>query len=267
MIPFPDLSGKPALKDRLDDLGERLDSFRKERLAEHDFLTMTKLYNVLERVRALEGAARGFPPPPAGEVVAKEPEGAGADGAAPSVASGDTSPVNGGGHPPLTPAERDIYEAGLVGVLKDIHDQIDAAVFEAYGWPADLGEEAILERLVALNHERAEEEARGHVRWLRPEFQNPTGQETVKARQSEIVLPEAARAAAGLALPKDDADRARAVRAVLAASPKPLDADAVAAAFKGKSRKKAEQVASMLAILEAVGQAERTEDGRWFAGG
>ena len=34
-------------------------------------------------------------------------------------------------------------------------------------------DEAILERLVALNAERAAEEARGVVRWLRPEFQHP----------------------------------------------------------------------------------------------
>ena len=34
-------------------------------------------------------------------------------------------------------------------------------------------ERIILERLVALNAERAAEEARGHIRWLRPEFQDP----------------------------------------------------------------------------------------------
>src|SRR3712207_7436546 len=33
-------------------------------------------------------------------------------------------------------------------------------------------DEQILQRLVALNHERAEEEKRGVIRWLRPEFQN-----------------------------------------------------------------------------------------------
>jgi hypothetical protein len=60
-------------------------------------------------------------------------------------------------------------------VLKQIHDELDAAVAEAYGWPADLADEQILERLVALNHERAEEEKRGIIRWLRPEFQNPQG--------------------------------------------------------------------------------------------
>lgn len=36
-------------------------------------------------------------------------------------------------------------------------------------------DDAILERLVALNQERMAEEQRGHIRWLRPEFQNPSG--------------------------------------------------------------------------------------------
>ena len=35
-------------------------------------------------------------------------------------------------------------------------------------------DEAILERLGALNAERPAEEARGVVRWLRPAFQNPS---------------------------------------------------------------------------------------------
>ena len=34
--------------------------------------------------------------------------------------------------------------------------------------------ETILERLVALNAERAAEERNGHIRWLRPEYQAPT---------------------------------------------------------------------------------------------
>lgn len=70
----------------------------------------------------------------------------------------------------LTAKEREIHEKGLVSVLKQIHDELDAAVFDAYGWPHDLSDEEILERLVALNHERAEEEKRGLIRWLRPEF-------------------------------------------------------------------------------------------------
>ena len=47
----------PALHDRLAEVGERLDAHRKARLEEHDFLTMTGMYNVLERVRELEKQA------------------------------------------------------------------------------------------------------------------------------------------------------------------------------------------------------------------
>jgi type II restriction/modification system DNA methylase subunit YeeA len=39
--------------------------------------------------------------------------------------------------------------------LDNAHKQLDAAVCAAYGWPADLSDEAILERLLALNLERA----------------------------------------------------------------------------------------------------------------
>ena len=231
-FPFPDLDDKPALKAWLDELGERLDSFRKERLDKHDFLTMTKLYNVLERVRALE--------------------------------AGKTD------EPPLTPAEHDIYDFAQVRILKEIHDQIDEAVFEAYGWPSDLSEDEILERLVALNHERAAEEARGHVRWLRPEFQNPDGvQAETKAQQGEIDLAAAPAAPKGAPkLPSDDAEQARALRALLVSAEAPITAPELAARFGGKNTKaKIGKVEKMLSILAAVGQAETTPDGRYFAGG
>jgi hypothetical protein len=39
------------------------------------------------------------------------------------------------------------------------HKKLDAAVAAAYGWPADLSDEQILERLLALNLARATEEA------------------------------------------------------------------------------------------------------------
>jgi hypothetical protein len=35
--------------------------------------------------------------------------------------------------------------------LADCHARLDAAAAAAYGWPADLPEEAILERLLTLN--------------------------------------------------------------------------------------------------------------------
>jgi hypothetical protein len=40
------------------------------------------------------------------------------------------------------------------------HRKLDAAVAAAYGWPADLTDEQILEKLLALNLARAAEEAK-----------------------------------------------------------------------------------------------------------
>ena len=44
--------------------------------------------------------------------------------------------------------------------LANAHKQLDAAVAAAYGWPADLTDEQILEKLLALNLARAAEEAK-----------------------------------------------------------------------------------------------------------
>jgi len=40
--------------------------------------------------------------------------------------------------------------------LADCHARLDAAVAAAYGWPADLSDESILERVLELNHQMAE---------------------------------------------------------------------------------------------------------------
>jgi hypothetical protein len=45
--------------------------------------------------------------------------------------------------------------------LANAHDALDAAVADAYGWPADLPDQQILERLLALNLERAAKDANG----------------------------------------------------------------------------------------------------------
>ena len=42
--------------------------------------------------------------------------------------------------------------------LRNAHAKLDAAVADAYGWPNDLSGEEILDRLLALNLERAEAE-------------------------------------------------------------------------------------------------------------
>jgi hypothetical protein len=84
----------------------------------------------------------------------------------------------------LNAKEKQIHSAGLVGVLKTLHDELDAAVLAAYGWgdlvaaqtnraTSDTIKDQLLQRLVTLNQRRAAEEANGQVRWLRPAFQNP----------------------------------------------------------------------------------------------
>ncbi len=106
----------------------------------------------------------------------------------------------------LDEKEKAIHEAGLVSVLKQIHDELDAAVADAYGWPADLADEAILERLVALNKERAAEERKGLVRWLRPEFQAPKDARA-PAKQIEAELVEGEVKAVKPTFPKTPAEQ------------------------------------------------------------
>ena len=73
----------------------------------------------------------------------------------------------------LTAKEKAIHTQGLVGVLKELHDELDAAVLTAYGLQVGISNDALLTHLVTLNAQRALEEKAGKVRWLRPEFQNP----------------------------------------------------------------------------------------------
>ena len=73
----------------------------------------------------------------------------------------------------LSPQDNARAIAARAGIVDHFHDQLDAAVAEAYGWPAELAPAEIVARLVALNAERAAEEAAGTVRWLRPEYQVP----------------------------------------------------------------------------------------------
>jgi hypothetical protein len=243
-FPFPDLTFRQALSDRLRELGERLDAFRKERLAAYDFLTMTGLYNALERYRELNAGI--------GEV--------------------------------LTAAERDVHEAGLISVLADIHDDIDRATLSAYGWddlaPALVGkvggtvpsehkseaqleaEEILLTRLVALNHERAAEEKRGLIRWLRPEYQIPKlGAKAPRATTQELDL-DIIETTTKPKWPTDAHDQIRRVRDILAKSEGLASADAISAAFDGRSSAaRKTRVTKVLETLVITGAARTSEDG------
>lgn len=225
-FPFPDPTDEQ--KQRIRELGERLDGHRKRQQAAHPDLTLTDLYNVLEKERSGEA---------------------------------------------LTAKERRVHEQGLVAVLRQIHDDLDAAVAAAYGWPADLPEEAVLERLVALNAARAAEEAAGRVRWLRPEYQAPDEVVADAApTQSALIDVPAAQvepsAAATVPATWPDAlpEQARAVAAVLAAVGVPVSADDIAARFGRRSASRSARVQDLLETLVLLGQA-RPVDGERYVGG
>lgn len=63
--------------------------------------------------------------------------------------------------------------AARVGIISRLHEQLDAEVAAAYGWPANLSPAELVGRLVELNAARAEEEKAGTIRWLRPDYQRP----------------------------------------------------------------------------------------------
>ena len=73
----------------------------------------------------------------------------------------------------LTAEDEKVRAMALADTLLDLHDQLDRAVADTYGWPHGLSDDEVLTRLVTLNAVRAAEEAKGVVRWLRPDFQAP----------------------------------------------------------------------------------------------
>jgi hypothetical protein len=237
-FPFP--AATPAQQQKIRALGEQLDAHRKRQQAAHPGLAMTDMYNVLEKERAGEA---------------------------------------------LTPKERKTHEQGLVGILRQLHDELDAAVAEAYGWgdliaPAKAGApqdanavggsrpspgltEEILTRLVALNAERAAEEAKGQVRWLRPEYQLK-GKEQAKGKQAKMDVGEEEAPAAVAALrpwPDELPAQAAALSAVLGTLAAPADVSTIAGHFEGKkTKKRLEELTRLLETLEALGRAHRVNE-------
>lgn len=116
-------------------------------------------------------------------------------------------------------------------------------------------------RLVALNQERAAEERRGQVRWLRPEYQKPrlahkvTSSEQVEADLVEAGLVEE------ISWPADGLAQIRTVRDLLQEADAPLGPEAIAAMFKGRStQRRKDRVTEVLETLAATGAARVTEN-------
>jgi hypothetical protein len=183
----------------------------------------------------------------------------------------------------LTAKEKMIHEQGLVGVLNELHCELDDAVLEAYGWKdfKSVGTSALLERLVALNTQRAAEERTGRVRWLRPEFQNPALQKSGQLSQEDPVLkpdffqnsldlpanepepavvpPSPAAVSTARPWPATLPEQMRAVADLLGGATIALSLADVESAFKSRGAWK-KGLPRILETLEAVGRARADHD-------
>jgi hypothetical protein len=259
-FPFPNLADHPTLTTQIAATAEELDAHRKRQQATHATLTLTDMYNVLDALRL--GRA-------------------------------------------LSPKEKVTHTNGLVSVLAELHDRLDALVLQAYGWadlaPALVGqpggtlpwpekpaaqaaaEEELLVRLVALNAERAAEEARGTVRWLRPEFQDPARRSTSAmpvATQDEMDLgvdqatpvpatkkgrkPAAAATSVKRPWPNTLPEQMRGVAGVLIANARPIGLDVIESNFTGRGPWK-RRIPQILEALAALGRA-RVVNELWTLG-
>jgi hypothetical protein len=168
----------------------------------------------------------------------------------------------------LEPKSRQIFDDGLVLILKELHDRLDREVFAAYGWPADLSDDDILARLVALNAERAKEEARGKVRWLRPDYQIPRFGSVKEKAELELVGGrtgdgEAAPAGPKPSFPENELAQTVAITAMLASAAQPMSAAAIAARFK-QGRRIEPKVLEVLQALSRMSYAGSNDNGVTF---
>ena len=137
-------------------------------------------------------------------------------------------------------------------------------MFDAYGWPRDLSDEEILARLVELNKERRAEEAKGLVRWLRPEYQAPAAKKIVVNEQGKLDITQRALGGQGCARkaswPKTLPERVTTIRGLLAEQPRPAHLEELARRFQRAPR---DDVQEVLNALVALGLARRLDDNRY----
>lgn len=220
--PFPFPAADDLQKQRIRAPAEKLDAHRKRVLHQHPHLTLTGLYNALEKLKA---------------------------GTIPDA---------------LAPDDRRIFDDGLVLIMKEYHDEIDAAVAAAYGWPVDLSDNDILARLVALNQQRVQEEAAGNVRWLRPEYQIPRyGSAKDRLDLTGGAMNAATAQAASTAkrsFPTNEHEQTAAVLSALATATMPMTPTALAAIFR-QGRRVLPQIEAVLSALTRIGGLVHSQDG------
>lgn len=160
----------------------------------------------------------------------------------------------------MSAEESSDFQRGSVLALADLHAEIDRLTLDVYGLAADAGVEQILAHLVALNVERAAEEARGAFKWLRPDYQIPRfAPRRISGRETGQLIEEPVTAADRIKWPSDDRSRLMMIRGALAETATPQPAELVAARFKGRGV--GPEVSRLLSTLERDGQVRRSPDG------
>lgn len=216
-FPLPEITND--IKQQIRIIAEQLDEHRKQRQGLHPTLTVTDMYNVMEKLRLGEK---------------------------------------------LSAKEQQIHEQGLVSILLQLHNELDAAIAVAYGWPTNLTEQEILERLVTLNKQRAAEEANGLIRWLRPEYQNPQGtqQTGLNIATTEITTVVATELSEW---PKNLAEQAQAVQRMIQQFRHPISAVDINIQFKkatkAASASREQQIRHLLETISTLGLLRKTAEG------
>ena len=209
--PFPFPNANEAQKQAIREIAERLDAHRKRQQQLHPALTLTEMYNVLEKLHVNES---------------------------------------------FTVEDHAVYEMGLIGILRQLHDELDEAVSAAYGWSSDLTTEQILANIVTLNAQRRAEEESGIIRWLRPEFQAPNAPAIQQTLGGLIPAEAPAAARRKQPWPATLTEQVRAIKDALRATPFQTPQQ-IATGFKPASRTRVQEI---LQTLTALGQTRQVED-------
>ena len=140
-------------------------------------------------------------------------------------------------------------------MVLSLHQQIDAAVADAYGWPHDLPNSEILTHLVRLNHERAAEENAGKIRYLRPSYQAPGQQQLgIDLPTSTSTTSAPVAVASQQEWPSGLAQQMQAVRDAVQQAGVPLSTKQVAAFFLRTNAGKVQPLLDTLAALALLRQ-------------
>lgn len=234
---FPELSEQQ--KTTIGDVADKIDKHRKQQQEQYPKLTLTNIYNVLEKLRK-------------DEVLNKKEQLINQQGLVSILRELhdelDRQVFAAYGWQDLAGAL--IGKAGATTPLPDKSDEQAQA------------EEELLSRLVTLNHERAAEEKSGKIRWLRPDYQNPDTKVEEKQEQVDMALADtptkqkatAPKTTTKATWPKVLSEQIAAVIELLA---DPVTCEQIADNFK---RKPIKQVQPVLEALEALGRAQLSGD-------